>query len=207
MIVITEINKNNLIKIKSVLDNSGVIVFPTETVWGLGCKYDDEKAVSRIYSIKGRNESNPLQIQVSGKNDFEIYSYVNNNDCWNTISSQFLPGPLSVISKKKKNVPDFVTANLDTVAFRYSSCNYLLDLIDFLGYPIASTSCNLSGEQVITDKDEIFQFSKKHADVLIDIECGNGNISSTIISLINNEIKLIREGLIKFDDIKKGLEK
>lgn len=205
MITITEINKNNLEKMKSILDNSGIIVFPTETVWGIGCRYDDEKAVSKLYDIKGRNTSNPLQIQISKMSDFEKYSNIKKKDVLNKISSNYLPGPLSIVLEKK-NVPDFVTSNLDTVAFRLSSCSYLIELIDYIGYPIASTSCNLSGQPVITDKTEIIAFAKQYADLLIDIDCGNENISSTIIQLLNDEIKYIREGVITFEEIKKSLE-
>lgn len=206
MITLTEINKKNLEKIKSILDNSGIIVFPTETVWGIGCRFDDEKAVTRLYDIKGRNTSNPLQIQVSQLSDFEKYSNIDRNELWESISTKYLPGPLSIVLEKK-NVPDYITSNLNTVAFRYSSCKYLLELIDHLGYPIASTSCNLSGIPVITDKAEIIEFAEQNADILIDIDCGNENISSTIIRLINNEIDYIREGAISFDEIKKSIKK
>ena len=205
MITLTEINKNNLEKIKSILDNSGIIVFPTETVWGIGCKFDDEKAVARLYDIKGRNTSNPLQIQVSQLSDFEKYSCIEPNDLWESITAKYLPGPLSIVLEKR-NVPDYITSNLNTVAFRYSSCKYLLELIDHLGYPIASTSCNLSGMPVITDKAEIIEFAEQNADILIDIDCGNKNISSTIIRIINNNIDYIREGVISFDEIKKSIK-
>ncbi|PKL78568.1 MAG: threonylcarbamoyl-AMP synthase [Ignavibacteriae bacterium HGW-Ignavibacteriae-4] len=206
MITITEINKNNLEKMESILDNSGIIVFPTETVWGIGCRFDDEKAVSRLYNIKGRNTSIPLQIQISKLSDFEKYSVINNKEVWSKITSKYLPGPLSIVLDKK-NVPDYVTSNLDTVAFRLSNCSYLLELIDYLGYPIASTSCNLSGKPVITDKEDILDFAEQHSDIFVDIDCGKENISSTIIQLINNEINYIREGVISFDEIKKSIEK
>lgn len=205
MITLTEINKNNLEKIKSILDNSGIIVFPTETVWGIGCKFDDEKAVARLYDIKGRNTSNPLQIQISKISDFEKYSYIEPNELWRNLTTKYLPGPLSIVLEKK-GVPDYITSNLNTVAFRYSSCNYLLELIDYLGYPIASTSCNLSGMPVITDKLEIKEFAAKNADILIDIDCGNKNISSTIIRIINNKIDYIREGVISFAEIIKSIK-
>jgi L-threonylcarbamoyladenylate synthase len=205
MIRITEINKKNLELVKSILDNSGIIVFPTETVWGIGCRFDDEIAVSRLYNIKGRDTSNPLQIQVSSFNDFETYSFNNNKVKLQKLFSNYLPGPLSIVLNKK-NVPDYVTSNLNTVAFRYSSCSYLHELIDYISYPIASTSCNLSGHPIIKDKTEIVEFAQEYADILIDIDCGNQNISSTIIQLLYNEITYIREGLITFDEIKKSLE-
>lgn len=206
MITITEINKNNLEKIKSILDDSGIIVFPTETVWGIGCRYDDEKAVTRLYEIKGRITSNPLQIQVSKLSEFEKYGIIDNRKIWEILSKQYLPGPLSIVLDKI-NVPDYVTSNLKTVAFRLSNCSYLLELIDYLGYPLASTSCNLSGMPVITDNDEIRDFAKQHSDILIDIDCGKNDISSTIIQLVNHKINYIREGVISFDQIKKRIEK
>ncbi len=205
MITITEINDNNLELIKSILDDSGIIVFPTETVWGLGCRFDNQKAVTRLYEIKGRITSNPLQIQVSSISEFEKYSIIENNIVLEQILKKYLPGPLSIVLNKK-NVPDFVTSNLKTVAFRLSSCSYLLEIIDYLGYPIASSSCNLSGMPVITDKDEINYFATQYADIFIDIDCGINNINSTIIQLTNNEIKYIREGVISFGEIKKSIQ-
>lgn len=204
MNTITEINNNNLELIKSVLNNNGIIVFPTETVWGIGCKFDNEKAVSLLYEIKGRNTSVPLQIQVSQLSDFENFGKIENYEVWKKISDKYLPGPLSIVLEKK-NVPDFVTAKLETVAFRYSSCKYLLELIDYLGFPIASTSCNLSGMPVITEKSEIEDFANKFSDILIDIDCGNKSISSSIIQLKEKEIVFIREGVISFEEIKKSI--
>ncbi len=206
MITITEINKNNLEMMKSILDNSGIIVFPTETVWGIGCKFDNEKAVSRLYDIKGRNTSNPLQIQISSLSDFNKFSNIYQKDIFEIITSKYLPGPLSLVLEKR-NVPDYVTSDLNTVAFRFSSCSYLLELIDYIGYPIASTSCNLSGQPVITDKVKIIEFANLYSDLLINVDCSNENKSSTIIQLLNNEIKYIREGAITFDEIKKSIEK
>lgn len=205
MITITEINKNNLELVKSILDNSGIIVFPTETVWGIGCRFDNKEAVARLYDIKGRDTSNPLQIQVSSLNDFEKYSLDNNQAILQKLFNKYLPGPLSIVLNKK-NVPDYVTSNLNTVAFRYSSCIYLKSIIDFINYPIASTSCNLSGHPIITEKSEIVDFAEKYADLLIDIDCGNQNVSSTIIELKKNDIRYLREGVISFEEIKKSIE-
>lgn len=201
MINIDSLNKENLSKIKTKLDNSGIIIFPTETVWGIGCKFDDIKAVEKLYRIKGRDFSNPLQIQLSNTNQIEEYTSEPIDMNLMKILNTFLPGPLSIVLKKR-NVPDFITSNLNTVSIRVSSCDIVTKLIDFLGYPIASTSCNKSGEPVIEKIDEIEKFASDNCDIFISSDCISLNVSSTIISYENGSIKLLREGGLSFDKIK-----
>ena len=201
MIRITNLNNINIAQIRESLLTSGIIVFPTETVWGLGARFDDENAIKRLYEIKGRDFANPLQIQVSSFEDIKKYSDEPYEGKFKTLCENILPGALTVVTKKK-NVPDFVTSNLDTVGIRYSSCKDLTNLIELLGFPIASTSCNKSGEPVITDIDEIIEFAKNYADVLLEIDCKVENVSSTIVNFDNGNLKLLREGSIDFETIK-----
>jgi L-threonylcarbamoyladenylate synthase len=181
-------------------------VFPTETVWGIGCKFDDEKAVERIYEIKGRNSSNPLQIQLSSISDIDKYSSEPMSDGLKSVCSSFLPGPLSIVLKKK-NVPDFTTSNLDTVSIRVSSCPEVLDLVAYLGYPLASTSCNKSGEPVLTNYEDIRGFAESYCDIFISKKYKTYDIGSTVIGYSNSEVQLFREGVIKFDEILKSMGK
>lgn len=200
MITINKINKANLSKIKTILDNSGIIIFPTETVWGIACKFDDEIAVKKIYDIKGRNFSNPLQIQLSAISEIEKYTLNQINGELSDICNAFLPGPLSIVLKKN-NVPDFITSNLDTVSIRISSCSIVTELVNYMGYPLASTSCNYSGEPVLTDIGNVKEFAEKHCDIFISMTCNSQNISSTVIAFEDNSLKLLREGVITFDEI------
>lgn len=201
----TELNNTNLSRIKSILDNSGIIVFPTETVWGIGCKFDDESAVKKLYDIKGRDFNNPLQIQVSGFEMIRKFSSELISDKMNNVLSSYLPGPLSIVIKKN-DVPNYITANLNTVSFRYSNIKEISNLVSYLGYPIASSSCNKSGTPVLENINEILRFSKLYADVLLNLKVEVGNISSTIIKIENENIKLLREGSLKFEEIESRLK-
>lgn len=202
MIRITEINNTNLSRIKSILDNSGIIIFPTETVWGIGCKFDDEEAVKKIYHIKGRDFSNPLQIQVSSLEEIKKYTNDIKSNYLERVLRDFLPGPLSIVLSKM-NIPDFVTSNLDSVAFRFSSCDELVELINYLGYPLASTSCNKSNEPVISDYNRIVNFAETNADILFDVKTDVVNIASTVIKYDDGKFELLREGFIKYSEIEK----
>lgn len=204
MIRITEINNTNLSRIKSILDNSGIIIFPSETVWGIGCKFDEEEAVKKIYRIKGRDFSNPLQIQVSSLNGIRRYSKGMINMNLERVFSDLLPGPLSIVLSKM-DVPDFVTSGLDSVAFRYSSCDELVELINYLGYPLASTSCNKTSEPVISDYNRIVNFAEINADILLDIKTDVSNIASTVVKYDDGKFELLREGFIKYGEIEKRI--
>lgn len=202
MISITELNKINLLQIKTILDNSGIIIFPTETVWGIGCKFDDKLAVEKLYNIKGRDFSNPLQIQLSAVDEIKKYTTETYDGILKNISEKFLPGPLSIVLKKK-NVPNFTTSNLDTVSIRVSSCDVLTKIIEFIGYPLASTSCNKSGEPVLVNFNDIKVFAHNHSDVFISIDFKTLNKGSTIISLDKSKLTLLREGTLGYEEIKK----
>jgi len=206
MIKITDINNTNLLRIKSILDNSGIIVFPTETVWGIGCKYDNTNAINKIYKLKGRNFNNPLQIQVSSISMIKKFTSEIITSPLEKLMNFYLPGPLSIVLEKK-DVPDYVTSELSTVAFRFSSLAKLTKIIDYIGYPIASTSCNLSGAPIIKNRLDVIEFANTFADILIDTNVDLSNVASTIIKYNDGKIDLIREGSIKYSEIQKRLMK
>jgi len=187
------------------LKNGNIGIFPTDTVYGIGCDSLNINAISSLYIAKKRNLSNPINILVSNLKMIENF-VISINEIQKILINKFWPGPLSIIFKKSELVPDILTANLKTVGIRMPNNKLCLNLINKFGFPIATSSANISGKQpyIMINKDLIDDF-KNHANFIIDdgkIEFG---IPSTIVSIEENYVKILRNGSISKEDISKAL--
>ena len=132
-------------KASSILKNGGIGIFPTDTVYGIGCNALDITGLEKLYHIKGRDFNKPINILVSNPN--MINKFVKNiNHVERKLIENFWPGALTIIFNKSKIVPKLLTAGLDTVGIRMPNNKIAIELIDRLGYPIATSSANISGE-------------------------------------------------------------
>ncbi len=192
--LIREITEENIKYAAKVILNGGLVAFPTETVYGLGANALDETAAKKIYAAKGRPSDNPLIIHLADAADAEKYAYV--NDMFFAIAERFMPGPLTVILPKKDIIPFSVTGGLDTVALRIPSNKIANRLIKASGVPIAAPSANISGKPSPTSFYHVEHDMLGRADVIIDGgECDIG-LESTIISISDDGLKLLRPGAI-----------
>ena len=141
--VADELSQKALNNAGQIIRNGGLVVFPTETVYGLGADATNEKAAQRIYKAKGRPSDNPLIIHISDPKEAEEYTYT--SPLYYKIAEAFMPGPITVIMKAKDTIPKTVTAGLDTVAVRCPVHKVARELIRIAGVPIAAPSANLSG--------------------------------------------------------------
>lgn len=179
----------------SIVREGGVIAYPTETVYGIGALAGNTAAVRRIYAVKQRPESMPLSIAVSSLEMLESVAYVERRD----FIRKFMPGPVTVILKKKPVLPDILTAGAASVGIRYPDCPMALDLIRGSG-PIVSTSANLHGhpdpvsaEQITVDVDYILDGGRsKYAG------------PSTIVDL--QEYRIVRKGVC-YKEVLRYMEK
>ena len=145
MILIKELTKENLKLIKEVLDNDGIIIFPTDTVYGIGCNCYSEKALKKLFSFKNRPLSKPINVLTDSINKIELVAE-NINEKERELINKYLPGDLTIILDKKENVPDLLTANLKTIGVRIPNHFLALKILENYSYPLATTSVNLSGE-------------------------------------------------------------
>ena len=129
------LQESDLRRAAEILKAGGLVVFPTETVYGLGGNGLDANAAQKIYAAKGRPSDNPLIIHVASPEDADRYAVV--NDTYWRLAKAFMPGPLTVILPKRENVPFSVTGGLDTVAVRCPSHPVASKLISLAGIPIA----------------------------------------------------------------------
>lgn len=180
--------------------SGGLVVFPTETVYGLGANALDAEAVSRIFLAKGRPSDNPLIIHVT---DMEMADVVSDSDVQQAeqMMKAFMPGPITVILKKKQTVPDAVTAGLNTVAVRMPEQRVARDLIAASGVPIAAPSANLSGKPSPTAPEDVLEDMDGKADViLLDGECRYG-VESTVVDCTVFPARILRPGAITQEEL------
>jgi len=184
----------NLNKAAEIIKNGGLVVFPTETVYGLGANAFDGTAVKKIYEVKGRPSDNPLIVHVA--NPGEIYKYAEVPEIADKIIKRFLPAPLTLVLKKK-GVELNATCSLDTVAIRSPQNNTAQKLIEFAGVPIAAPSANLSGKPSPTNAGHIIDDLNGKVDMIICGENCEIGLESTVISFNpDGSVNILRSGYI-----------
>ncbi len=177
-----------------IIKKGGLVAFPTETVYGLGANALDATAAEKIYCAKGRPSDNPLIIHISDPSDFQVWCDTENPEALRVIKESFVPGPITVIQKKKSVIPDTVTANMDTVAVRCPSNPIASRLIELSGVPIAAPSANTSGRPSPTRAEHVIEDLTGKVDMIIDGgECDVG-LESTIVLLKKDGVTLLRPG-------------
>ena len=172
-----------------------IIAFPTDTVFGVGALIDDLEAIDKIYELKHRDYSKPLAILASSIDDIIPYVKEVTEDV-KEIMNKYWPGALTIIFNKNENVSDKITAGFKTIAFRIPNCKISLDILKQTG-PLATTSVNISGNTPLNDYQEINKYFGYNIDFIVSENVSSSNISSTIIDVTSNEIKIIRQGQIK----------
>ena len=194
------INQENLAEVVEALQNGQTIVFPTETSYGLGCDATNQDAVDEIFKIKQRKSDKPLLVVVS--NIEMAKKYLGWNDLLEDLASKFWPGPLTIVGErnKKENLATGVVAVDNTIAVRVTNFPLTKFLSEKLNRPLVATSANLSDAGDIYDPKQILaMFSDKSAkpDILIDGGELPQNPPTTIVSVIDNNLKILRQGQIK----------
>ena len=191
------INASAIAEAAKMLKDGGLIAFPTETFYGLGGDATDPNAAKKIYKAKGRPSDNPLIIHIATPEDAEKYAYT--CELYYKLAEAFMPGPLTVILKKKDTVPFEVTGGLDTVAVRCPSHPIANALIKEFGEAIAAPSANLSGSPSPTSGEHVISDLNGRIEGIINGgECDIG-LESTIVSLDGNTATLLRPGAITRD--------
>jgi len=184
------------------LSNGEVIVYPTDTLYGLGADIFNLNAVKNVYRIKKRPMNQPLSVSVSNIDQLCKIAY--KNKLFDVISEKFLPGKLTVILNKRDTVPDIVTAGKNKIAIRIPNNNIALRLLSEFG-PITSTSANIHGKKTPDIISDILMQFK--ADISVYIDIGKlFDLPSTIVDLTDNNIKIVRLGSISKKEIMDAIE-
>ncbi len=183
-----------------VIRGGGLAVFPTETVYGLGANTFDPAAVAKIYAAKGRPSDNPLISHVCRLEQvYELAAEVPNQAL--RLMERFWGGPLTVILKRGANVPDIVSAGLDTVSIRFPSHAVAYELIRRSGVPIAAPSANLSGSPSPTAARHAIDDMYGRVDIIIDGGDSLIGVESTVVDLTSEVPTILRPGAVTADQI------
>lgn len=173
------------------LRDGGVIVYPTDTVYGLGCDITSKHAVERIVRIKGRDPKKPMSFVCADLTHISRYARVSNVAY--RILKRFLPGAYTFVLEASSEVPKMLLTKQKTVGIRVPDHPVCAALVRELGNPILSTSANPSGVEPLGDPSEIQDSLGKQVDLILD--CGVlSRLPSTVISLVDDQVKVLREG-------------
>lgn len=195
---------DKLKEISEIIKNGGIVVFPTETIYGIGTNGLNKEAISRLYEVKQRPTSKPISLLVSS---IEMVDMVAKDitDMEYKLMDKFFPGPLTIILKKKNIVPDNLTNNTDTVGIRMPDNIIAKKLIEYAKVPIATPSANISGKPSGTNIENIMEDFKDKVDYYIDGGQSKLGIGSTIVKIENGYPLILREGSISKEQIFKCL--
>lgn len=178
-----------------ILKSGGLVAFPTETVYGLGADALDAEASAKIYAAKGRPSDNPLIVHIAELSAlYELSCDVNALAL--KAANAFWPGPLTLILKKKKIVPDAITGGLDTVAIRMPSHPVAAKLIRTSGIYIAAPSANISGKPSPTKAEHVIHDMDGRIDMIIADDTVDIGVESTIVDLSSEVPTILRPGFI-----------
>ena len=199
---IEEIKETEKDKIINILKNNGVLAIPTDTVYGLTIKSEEEDNYYKLLKIKNRPSEKLFPIIVSSIKQIEKIAYI--DDLSRYMIKRFMPGPITIILKKKGEI--FSYLNSETIAVRMAEEGYLKEVIKEIGMPLWLTSANKSGMKTsINSKDVLEQLSNEIDGIIVGLV--KGKIPSTIVEFKDNNFKIHREGPISEEDIQIELAK
>lgn len=186
-----KINIEELNKVSDTIQNDGIIVFPTETVYGIGANALSEKAIKKVYELKERETTKPISIIVSEKKEIEKYAIIK-NEIEQKIIDKYMPGPVTLVLEKKEVIPSIVTAGKNTIGIRIPDNKISIEILKKCKVPIAASSANISGMESGTDIKYIKNNLKNNVDIYIDSGKSEIGVPSTIIQVIDEKIIVLR---------------
>lgn len=195
-----DINKDELDLVNKCLSNGKLVIFPTETVYGIGADARNSKSVDDIFIAKGRANDNPLIVHLGNKEDISKYAIIQ-NEVEEKLINAFMPGPFTIILKKKEIIPNNVSAGLDTVGIRIPSNKIANTILSTSNIPVAAPSANVSGKPSGTNINDIINEFDNKVDYIIDGGNTDIGLESTVVKVIDGVPSILRPGFITKDDI------
>ena len=190
-------------ELSNILKNDGVIAVPTDTVYGLCARINSKGARENLIEIKNRPKNKAFPIMCNSIEQIKSVAKVNEKS--EKVINAFMPGPITILLEKRKEIPEYVNNGLRLIAVRMATSKPLEELIEKVGSPIFMTSANLSGEPVCKSIEEIKE--KFHnIDGILEGKVAYGQ-ASTIVDCTSDEIKIIREGPISLEEILEIIKK
>ena len=194
------IDYNIIQEAAEIINMGGVVVFPTETVYGIGADALNDEAVDKIFKAKGRPQDNPLIVHIADYSElYNLASDIPENA--RILADEFWPGPLTMILNKKDVLSDKITAGLKTAAIRLPVNKIALALIRESGKPIAAPSANTSGKPSPTDAGHVIEDLMGKVDMIIDGGSTDIGLESTVVDMTSDVPMILRPGNVTQEDI------
>lgn len=183
-------------KVVDVLEEGGIIIYPTDTVYAIGCDIKAKKSIDKIARLKGLNPENPdMSLIFHDMSQLSEYTIIRDNTVFKLLKRN-LPGPFTFIVQANNQIPKLFKNKKKTVGIRIPDNNIILELVKELGRPVITTSIHDPDEVIeyTTDPELIFEKYRDFAEIIINGGFGK-NEASTIVDCTSDEIKIIRQGL------------
>jgi len=190
--------------VAGILAGGGVVVYPTDTFYGLGANCFSPFAVQRAYRLKKRDRSKPLSVVISDTKMLRAIA-VDIPPVFAALRTEFWPGPLTLVLRASPQVPAALLGSEKTIGVRMPAHAWLRRLIRTAGFPITATSANLSGEREVTSAEQAIPIFRGKVDAIVDGGQTPGRLASTVLDLTTKNPTLIREGAVCFSRIEKFL--
>lgn len=200
-----EIKEDELRIVTKALDEDKLIVFPTETVYGIAGNALNVEVIDKLFQAKKRDYSKPFSLMLSDINKIKDIAYVSADE--EKIINKFMPGPITLILKKKDCISNLVTANSDTVGVRIPDHFIALSILKSIDYPLATSSANISGRSNNSDITDIINDLENYVDIFIKGNISSNLLASTVVEIKNNEVNILRSGIISEYDIEEVIRK
>jgi len=199
--MIKRYKQNEIDKLANILKNDGVISVPTDTVYGVCARINSIKAHDKLMAVKNRQTTKSFPIMCADEEQIKSIAIVDGKA--EKLIRAFMPGPITIVLKKRDNVPNYVSNGKDTIAVRMATSEALEDIIRKTGCPIFMTSANQSGESTCISLDEIEKACPTLDGMMEGNVCfGEG---STIVDCTSDEIVILRLGPISIEEIKRTI--
>ena len=194
-----KIRESELNEVKKVLKEGGIVAFPTDTVYGLACDCFNKKSIEKLYQIKERPSYKPINVLTdSVEKMYKVVDSINNKEL--ELISKYMPGDLTLILNKNEKVPSILTAGIDTIGVRIPDNKIALAILKSFKNPLAVTSANKSGKTSGLEVADFIDVLNNQIDIIIDGGKTPIGVSSTIVKVKEDKIKILRQGNLEIEE-------
>ncbi|MFZ1083014.1 MAG: L-threonylcarbamoyladenylate synthase [Candidatus Kryptoniota bacterium] len=200
MKIVNTNKKHTVTEAAQTILNGGVIIYPTETIYGLGANALESKIVEKVFTIKERKRSNPILVLIPEKSALDELT-LGVSEVAEKLMSKFWPGPLTIVFRAAPIISPVLTGSSGKIGIRLSSDEFCRDLLNICKIPITSTSANLSGEPNPNSVNMINRKVLESVDLIVDAGTLTSQTPSTVVDVTKGKIELVREGAITYKRI------
>jgi tRNA threonylcarbamoyl adenosine modification protein (Sua5/YciO/YrdC/YwlC family) len=185
-------HKRIILNATQILGKGGLIIYPTDTIYGIGCNLHNKSALQRVYQLKKKSKFDPISIIVRDIKQASNYCKISNFAF--KIMKHCLPGPYTFILPSSREIPRIMLSKRKEVGIRIPDNEICHTILENFQYPLVNTSVNIHSDEILNDPDEIEKIYKNEVEIFLDADWLPDAQESSIVSLVNDEIKVFREG-------------